>query len=71
MSGKVERNSVIGDVLDSYPDAAHFFTEMGMQCLGCPAARGETVEEACEVHRVDCTELLARINRFIQQEQTI
>ena len=29
-----------------------------MHCLGCPASRGETIAEACEVHGVDCDVLL-------------
>ncbi len=33
-----------------------------MHCLGCPASRGETVEEACAVHGVDVDKLLALVN---------
>ena len=71
MRNKVDKNSMIGDILDAYPDAARFFTEMGMHCLGCPAARGETVEEACEVHGTNCDELIARINNHSEKGQAV
>lgn len=35
---------------------------MGMHCLGCPSSRGETIEEACQVHDVDCDDLLRKLN---------
>jgi len=35
---------------------------VGMHCLGCAAARGETVEQAALVHGVDVDELVARLN---------
>jgi hybrid cluster-associated redox disulfide protein len=38
-----------------------------MHCLGCPASRGETVEEACAVHGVDCDAVLAEVNKAINQ----
>lgn len=62
---KITKNSIIGDVLDMYPHTAEYFFEMGMHCLGCPAARGETIEEACQVHSADCDALIAKINEAI------
>ena len=59
---KVTKESVIGDVLDFCPETAQFFFEIGMHCLGCPASRGETVAEACEVHGVDADELIDMLN---------
>lgn len=56
------KNSIIGDVLDACPDTAQLFFEMGMHCLGCPASRGETIEEACMVHNTDPDELIEKIN---------
>ena len=58
----VTKKSIIGDVLDAAPDTAAFFFEIGMHCLGCPASRGETVEEACMVHGIDVDKLLAVVN---------
>ncbi|MCH5298837.1 MAG: DUF1858 domain-containing protein [Ruminococcus sp.] len=63
----VEKTSIIGDVLDAYPGTAAVFMSIGMHCLGCPASRGESIEEACMVHGVDADELIAEINKVISQ----
>lgn len=64
----VTKESVIGDILDAEPETAQFFFEIGMHCLGCPASRGESIEEACMVHGTDADELVARINAFLGQK---
>ena len=50
MAAKIEKTTIIGDVLDIAPETAPLFMAIGMHCLGCPSSRGETVEEACMVH---------------------
>lgn len=64
----VNKDTIIGSILDVAPDTAPFFLEMGMHCLGCPASRGETVEQACRVHGVDAEELIAKINAFLENK---
>ena len=61
----VTKDSVIGDVLDENIETAQFFFEIGMHCLGCPASRGETIEQACAVHGTDADELVEWINAFL------
>lgn len=63
----VTKTSLIGDVLDFDRTTSQFFLEMGMHCLGCPSARSETIEQACQVHDVDADELIAKINEHISK----
>ena len=58
----ITKDTILGDILDAAPQTAPFFLEMGMHCLGCPASRGETLEEACAVHGVSSDELVAKLN---------
>ena len=58
---KITKDMLIGDVLDVDSGAAEFFFEIGMHCLGCPASRGESIEDACAVHGVDPDELVAKL----------
>ena len=65
MAVKIEKSTIIGDILDIAPHAAPLFFAIGMHCLGCPSSRGETVEEACMVHGIDCEPFLAQLNHFL------
>ena len=58
----ITKDTIIGDILDADAEAAApFFFEMGMHCLGCPASRGESIEDACAVHGVDPDELVEKL----------
>jgi hybrid cluster-associated redox disulfide protein len=61
----VTKESIIGDVLDYDMETAQFFFEIGMHCLGCPASRGESIEDACMVHGTDADELVKKLNDFL------
>ena len=63
---KITKDTIILDVLKINPDTAPFFLNIGMHCLGCPSASGETVEQACAVHGVDCDDLVNAINEFLE-----
>lgn len=62
---QITKDSLIGDVLDLDEGTAEFFIEMGMHCLGCPASRGESIEDACMVHGADCNELVEKLNAYL------
>lgn len=62
---EITKESVIGDVLDYDDGTARFFLEIGMHCLGCPASRGESIEDACAVHGTDPDELVKKLNEYL------
>ena len=62
---KITKDMTIGSILDADRDTAQFFLNMGMHCLGCPSARGESIEQACMVHGVDCDDLVEEINNYL------
>jgi len=64
---EITKDTIIGDILDVAPQTAPIFLSIGMHCLGCPASRGETVEQACAVHGVDTDDLLEQINALIRK----
>ncbi len=65
MEFKVTKDTIIGDVLEYNMDVAPIFLEMGMHCLGCPASRGETIGQACDVHGEDADVLVEKLNNFL------
>ena len=64
----VTKDTIIGDILDMDRTTAPLFLEIGMHCLGCPASRGETFEQACMVHGVDPDELVKKINDHMNKQ---
>ena len=62
------KDTIIGDILNLAPQTAPLVMGIGMHCLGCPASRGETVEQACMVHGVDVDDLLQQVNAMIAAE---
>ena len=65
----INKDTVIGDILDIAPQTAPIFMSIGMHCLGCPASRGETVEEACYVHGIDVDKLIALVNEEANRKE--
>ena len=56
------KDTKIGELLEAAPEKAEILLEVGMHCLGCPASRMETLEEACNVHGIDVNDLLEKLN---------
>ena len=63
----ITKDTIIGDILDTAPQTAPLFLDIGMHCLGCPGARSETVEEACMVHGVNVDDLVNALNSAATQ----
>ena len=61
----ITKDMTIGAALEKHPEIAPILMEVGMHCLGCPSAQGETLEEAAMVHGLDGALLLEKINAFL------
>ena len=68
MAQQVTKDTIIIDVLRMDEGTAPFFLEIGMHCLGCPASRGETIAEACEVHGTNADELVEKLNKYFAEK---
>lgn len=59
---KFTQDTIIAEILEHTPEKANVLLEIGMHCLGCPAAQGETIAEACQAHGANVEELLEKLN---------
>lgn len=66
---QITKETKIGDILSMDATTAPYFLEMGMHCLGCPSARGESLEQACMVHGVNADEMVAKINAHLADKE--
>lgn len=59
----IKKDIIIGDLIEEFPEKAEILMNAGMHCLGCLAASGETLEQACEVHGIDVDALVEELNK--------
>ena len=64
----VTKDTIIGDVVMQDEGIAPILMASGLHCLGCAMASGETIEEACMVHGMDCDSLVEEINNYFQSK---
>ena len=62
---QIAKTTTIGELLNVFPESAPILMEIGMHCLGCPSAQGETLEEAAMVHGIDSDLLVEKINAYL------
>lgn len=62
---QINKDMLIGELVHSHEAIAPMLMKAGMHCLGCPSAQGETLEEACMVHGIDCESLVENINQIL------
>lgn len=67
---KITRDMTVGDVLQANPKTADVFRSMGMQCLGCPSATGESIAGAARTHALSEDMVLAKLNEVEQGEMS-
>ena len=60
---KIEKDMIIGEILEKAPEKADILAEAGMHCISCFVAHGETLEEACEAHGIAVDEILEKLNQ--------
>lgn len=61
----ITKDMLIGDMIRTYPEVADVLLQFGMHCIGCMAARGESIADACTVHGLDVDELVEALNAAI------
>ena len=61
----VTKETLVGELVNNYPETAEVLLGIGMHCLGCPASQAESVENACAVHGIDPEGVVKALNEKI------
>ena len=64
----IDKDMLIGDLIHVDEVIPGILMRAGMHCLGCPASQGESLEEACMVHGIDCDTLVSQINEILSSK---
>ena len=59
---KVTKEMIIVEIVQNHPKSLEVFAKYGMGCIGCAAARFETLEAGAKVHGVDPQVMVDEIN---------
>ncbi len=62
---EIKRETLISEILANCPEAMPAFQEIGMHCMGCALASGESLEQACAAHGVDPDEFLVYLKAYL------
>lgn len=65
----VTKDTLVGELVNNYPETAEVLFGIGMHCLGCPASQAESVENACAVHGIDCEGVVKALNEKIAESR--
>ena len=63
---EITRETLISEIIDNCPQAFPVFQEIGMHCMGCALASGETLEQACLAHDVDPDAFLEQLRTYLE-----
>ena len=64
----ITKDMSIGELLMMNKHITPILIKADMHYSGCPASTGESLEEACMVHGIDCDILLSQINEIIAED---
>ncbi|MBQ4284224.1 MAG: DUF1858 domain-containing protein [Lachnospira sp.] len=63
---KITKDTKIGEAIAIDAGIIPILMSAGMHCVGCPSSAGESLEEACMVHGMNCDDLLEDINTYLE-----
>lgn len=67
---QVTKDTNLGEVVHSYPQAAHIMLEYGLHCVGCHFNAYDSVEMGAKIHGMtdsEVEEMIDRINASIKE----
>ena len=63
---KVNKDMLIGEILQLDPNMAGVLMASGVHCVGCPSSQAESLEEASMVHGLPVDLVVARLNAYLE-----
>lgn len=71
MKIEITKESNLGAIVNTWPDAAGIMLEYGLHCAGCFANQFDTVEQGAMIHGMseeEITEMIARLNQLVTEQ---
>lgn len=58
----ITKDMGIMEIVQKYPESVRVFMEHGMGCIGCAAAKFETIEQGANGHGINVDKLIEALN---------
>ncbi|MDK2821549.1 MAG: hypothetical protein PWP31_1514 [Clostridia bacterium] len=65
----ITKEMSITDCISKYPQTVPVFMKHGMGCLGCAAARFESIGQGASAHGIDVDKLIQDLNKVVENEE--
>lgn len=65
----VTEKTLVGEIVNQYPESIDILFGIGMHCLGCPASQAESLADACAVHELGPAPVVEAINQRIAENR--
>jgi len=62
----IQKDTPINQILSAHPETIRFFNEIKMSCGQCFAVHFETLEKGALMHGLDVSNLVLKLNQFIE-----
>jgi len=66
----ISKEMPIAEIVQNHPETIRVFFSHGLMCIGCPAARLETIEQGALAHGIDVDELVNDLDTVVQEQPT-
>ena len=63
---KITKEMSITEIIQQYPQTHGIFMKYNLGCIGCIAARFETLEDGLIAHGINVDEFLKEINKAVE-----
>ena len=67
MTTYINENTLVGEIVNTYPESIEVLMSKGMHCLGCPASQAESINDACLVHGLNPNDVISAVNAKITE----
>lgn len=65
---EITKDMPIMEIVEKHPETIEVFMKKGLHCIGCAAARFETLEEGAVAHGIDADELVEALNKAAKKK---
>jgi hybrid cluster-associated redox disulfide protein len=66
----ITKDMTIQQIVGEHPEAVRVFFQHGLMCVGCAAARFESLDQGAKAHGIDADVLVADLNTFLEAQTT-